>query len=408
MPVRRYDRSELRSKPETTAQGYLRADAALTRTGVFDYRRPDGSIRRELRLPEDVFHADSMKSYSLAPLTNDHPPEMLTPENTKKFQVGTLGSEARRDGALVAGQVLFTDATAIDDVKAGKVELSCGYDCDLDEKPGVHNGERYDAIQRNIVINHVALVARGRAGSTVRVRLDAGDAEQVEPISTTLPREDHMRKIRIDGVEYEVSEQVAQAFEKNEKARLDSIAAKDAEIAAKAKLVDEHSRSATEAKKLADTEKARADSADSAAKTAEKARLDAVDPKHIDGLVKSRTALLTRATAVLGSEASSKLDSADEKAIRAAIVGKLVPDVKLDGQSDDYARAIFDIEMKRFDAANPAADKLARASAGIDDKGNRTDAVEPRKDAREEFIKDSEQAYRRPLAHTTEKERARK
>jgi hypothetical protein len=40
----------------------------LTRVGIFEYRRPDGSIRRELRLPEEVFAQESLASYKGKPV----------------------------------------------------------------------------------------------------------------------------------------------------------------------------------------------------------------------------------------------------------------------------------------------------------------------------------------------------
>ena len=36
-----------------TEEGYLRDRPILTSTGIFEYRNPDGTIRRELRLPEE-------------------------------------------------------------------------------------------------------------------------------------------------------------------------------------------------------------------------------------------------------------------------------------------------------------------------------------------------------------------
>ena len=57
-------------------------------------------------------------------------------------------------------------------MERGKLEISCGYTCDTEEKPGTHPiwGD-YDAIQRNILGNHVAIVDQGRAG-TAKVRMD--------------------------------------------------------------------------------------------------------------------------------------------------------------------------------------------------------------------------------------------
>ena len=46
-----------------TDEGYLADRPVLTSTGIFEYTNPDGSIRRELRLPEEVFRPESLKSY---------------------------------------------------------------------------------------------------------------------------------------------------------------------------------------------------------------------------------------------------------------------------------------------------------------------------------------------------------
>ena len=88
---------------------------------------------------------------------------------------GTL----RKDGEFVAGELLVTDADLIKKLEDGAArELSCGYNCDLDEKPGVTaDGLRYDAIQRNIRGNHVAVVPKGRAGPEARVRMDGAPVE---------------------------------------------------------------------------------------------------------------------------------------------------------------------------------------------------------------------------------------
>jgi hypothetical protein len=61
-------------KFEVTPEGFLRIPAAVTRVGVFNYKQPDGSVIRELRLPEEVFNPDSLSSLKSIPITNDHPP----------------------------------------------------------------------------------------------------------------------------------------------------------------------------------------------------------------------------------------------------------------------------------------------------------------------------------------------
>jgi len=74
--VQRYDQGRFDAGTlKRDAVGALRFDARLTRTGVFAYRMPDGSVRRELRHPDHVFKPDSLKSLALATLTLRHPQE---------------------------------------------------------------------------------------------------------------------------------------------------------------------------------------------------------------------------------------------------------------------------------------------------------------------------------------------
>lgn len=162
------------NKARYTTDGRLIADGAITRVGVFSYRNPDGTERLEYRPPEEVFKADSLESFAHVPLTNDHPSELLNSRNAKQHTIGAVGESVRQDGEHVVASIVCFDALAVAEVKAGKAELSCGYSCEVDETPGeTPDGERYDAIQRNIVGNHVAIVSHGRAGPTARLRLDS-------------------------------------------------------------------------------------------------------------------------------------------------------------------------------------------------------------------------------------------
>lgn len=178
--VRRFDLSEI-SKPIRLDNGWFRTDATLTRTGVFEYRRPDGSIRLELRIPDEVFHKDTLASFELVPVTVDHPAVgVLDVSTTKNYQRGSV-SNVRKDGTMVKADVLLSDAESIEAATiGGKSQISCGYLCDCDETPGVTSGipgildgQRYDAIQRRIRGNHVALVSHGRAGEGAHLRLDS-------------------------------------------------------------------------------------------------------------------------------------------------------------------------------------------------------------------------------------------
>ena len=195
MPVSRFDAGvEILGPPKKTAQGYLRLDARLAKAGVQVY----ASTRAEYRPATEVFHADSLASYAHAAVTDEHPPEMLTPENTARYAKGHVMEDVRRDGDYVRASILVTDADLIRQMKRGKVELSAGYVVNLDEQPGVTpDGQRYDAIQRAIRVNHLSVVSKARA---------AGAAARVDSASK---KENTMASVRIDSEDFEVPAEVA-------------------------------------------------------------------------------------------------------------------------------------------------------------------------------------------------------
>jgi hypothetical protein len=164
-----------------TPQGFLRLDASLGRTGVLTYQTPDGP-RRELRLPEEVFKADSLASAMGAVVTDLHPPRedaFITTQNYRKWGVGYVGDDVRQDGNLVRASIVIQDQAVQEMILAGKRrEISPGYMCRLDPTAGRYDGIEYDAVQRDIVVNSVGLGPSnwGRQGSEVALRLDSFDA----------------------------------------------------------------------------------------------------------------------------------------------------------------------------------------------------------------------------------------
>src|SRR5699024_3509163 len=159
-----------------TDEGYLADRPVLTSTGIFEYTNPDGSIRRELRLPEEVFRPESLKSYRGKPIVITHDAGIITKDNVHENSVVTILSEGYRSGNNVVADIVIHDTDAMKN--AGLKELSLGYNLDLDETPGVWNGQPYDAIQRNIIINHLALVMDARAGDQARLNIDSRDRNQ--------------------------------------------------------------------------------------------------------------------------------------------------------------------------------------------------------------------------------------
>lgn len=152
-----------------TPEGYLIDNPILTRVGIFEYHNPDGTIRRELRLPEEVFAAESLASYKGKPVILTHEAGLVDVDNVQQEHIGTILSEGIQDGDNVRAQIVIHDAESL---SYGLRELSLGYTQTPDETPGVWNGQPYDAIQRNIQINHLALVEKARAGETARLNID--------------------------------------------------------------------------------------------------------------------------------------------------------------------------------------------------------------------------------------------
>jgi hypothetical protein len=196
MPTRaaqRWDNGTL-SEPVETAEGFLLVEGVLTRAGIFEYKKPDGTVRRELRDDAEVTSPASLATLLGRPATLLHPVEdgkrvLVTPQNYSTFAAGSVVAPRveEADGVpLVAAPLLWTRADALEAIRAGVRELSCGYECDLDETPGVHPiYGPYDAKQTGIVYNHVAAVPHGRAGRVAAMRLDA--AEQQPTTEVEMP-----------------------------------------------------------------------------------------------------------------------------------------------------------------------------------------------------------------------------
>ena len=173
--VQRYDLGQITSV-ERTPQGFLKVPGFATRVGVFSYLDASGTLRRELRHPDDVFAPESLATLKNAPVTLEHPPEMVTPENIKEYMMGYTTDRVEVNRDLVETDLIIAEEEAITAVEGGLRELSSGYLADLDEEVGTYNGAPYTHRQKNIVYNHLALVKHGRAGPEVRLRLDSADA----------------------------------------------------------------------------------------------------------------------------------------------------------------------------------------------------------------------------------------
>jgi len=153
--------------------GSIKIRARLTSVGIYTYHDSYKS-RRDFRPKEEVFSDSTLKSIKRSPVTNDHPlkdgiPTMVNSKNFKEFAVGYPISEATHDETYVYADLLVYDSEAIEAIEKGKVQISLGYRAEREQASGEWNGEMYDSIQRNISVNHIALVYEGRAGPEVKI-----------------------------------------------------------------------------------------------------------------------------------------------------------------------------------------------------------------------------------------------
>ena len=324
----RYDRAPI--KAIRTDEGFIKDTPVLTRTGVFIYRNHDGSERREYRPPEEVFNADSLAAYAGIPITKGHPGK-VTSANAANHTIGTVLTPARQDGDNLIADIVIHNVEA---VNAGNKELSVGYELDLDETPGIApNGERYDAIQRNIKPNHLAIVSRGRAGNA-RLNMD-GDEEAVINDGDVV-----MTKLRLDnGIEYDAAPEVIQAYNKLNQDKAEIVAAKD-------------------------KAEARADSAEADLKKLQEAQ----EKFKQDAISQARERLNLEAVAK-AHNVEFKQDATDRD-IKAAVVKAIRGDsLTLDGKSDDYVAAAFDMAITAKEEADKAS-KVAGQRQDMADGGN--------------------------------------
>jgi hypothetical protein len=384
-------------KFDKTPEGYLTGRSIITNVGVFPYVVQDEVtgklfIRRELRPAEEVFDSDSMRSLSMKPLTNNHPDEKVDAENIKQFQAGFIGEDIRQDRFHLSGAITITDPNAINDVENNeKRALSAGYSVDLEFTPGNWNGVDYDAIQRNIRYNHVAIVDRGRAGDQAVMKLDHIDAYSINEDKTNLiqnnlgKEKEQMKKITIDGVQHDADEKVCDALN-------DSV-----------KKLDETKTALDEAKKenetlKADNEKMKAD-LDSANETLEQTKKDleeakeqTVDEKKIDQAVEAKIQLkeVAKKADVEIKEEMTNMD------IKKEIILVAFPNAKLDEASEVYIEARYDSAVELI---NENAEKFAK------DKKKVSDIVDDENPANEDVTIDncdSEEAYKRNVKSMTE------
>lgn len=146
-----------------------------------DFAPPPDGVFRVRRDDDDVFSADTMASANGKPVVDEHPQTILTPDNCDGAP-GVVMSVRRGEGALddlMIADLIIYNKDLINLIRDGKRELSCGYDVDYEElAPG-------RLAQKNIRINHVALVDSGRCGPRCSIGDRSQPAEEVRSMAKT-------------------------------------------------------------------------------------------------------------------------------------------------------------------------------------------------------------------------------
>lgn len=366
--VQRYDSLQLVAGAVTDSDGFMRDSPIVARTGVYEYRNPDGTIRREYRPADEVFASDALNSFRGKPITVLHPKKgKITAANAFGTAIGSILSEGYpKDEKYVACDIVIFAPD-----KMGKHrELSLGYRCDCEETPGVSpDGQAYDAIQRNIRINHLAVVPLARAGMKARLNCD-GD-EIIESEGT-----ENMSKFKIDGVEHEVPEAVAN-YITTLQSRAD---AAEASLTATKETLAGVTASKTELQTKLDAMTGERDGVQGKldAMTAErdslKTKVDAAEADKkaaVDKAVED-TKKEVKERAELEADAKKakcdKTDGLDNKALKIAIIKAVRGDsLNFDGKSDDYVNAYYDSIRGDLDS-NSAAAQIRKIIVKNDDK----------------------------------------
>lgn len=367
--VQRYDSVPIRDYHFDDQTGFLYVyRVPIAGAMVQKYVKSDGSEEMEAKLPEEILSDATVSSANSKPVTDGHH-GLVTKDNSHDLLKGFTASNGHVEGNMLYNDITITDPNLISQIKSGdKRELSIGFETQMDPTSGTYNGTKYDAVQRNIRINHVAVVPKGRAGHEVRLIGDSAEAvEQVEP-SEEKGNQMETRVVRADGQNITVAADDVEKITKldaDNSAKAKQIADLDAQIkklqSEKAQLQGDADASA----KKVDEAQAKADSLEADNKKLQ----EEFDKYKADGVDK-KLELIDKVKSFVGDEYDYHGKSDRDMKIDAvkAIKGD---SVDFNDKSDTYVQAAFDMLEKpkkvsgyagpEPEAKGDSADPIAKA-----------------------------------------------
>ena len=305
--------------------GFLRVPGRVARVGVQTYLRGELGLDGDpmdtvnvFRPESEVFAESYLNSFKDADATDNHPVKMVDSDTFKNVTVGHVSSAGTRDSDnpdFVVVELVIKDAKAIKKIESGKCELSAGYSARYDKESGTYDGVQYDYVQRNLKVNHVAVVDRARAGREARIFDQEGKTNMSHFVT-------------LDGESMEVADAASKKFIQK------AIDSKDAQI-----------KSLMESVKDAEAEKEKAEAAKDMEEEEKEKEKEAKDAALSELSVYKRKELFD-SIAKHDKEFKSTADS--EVEIKREWLNTRRKN-SLDGKSEAYVLAAFDMEMEKED-----------------------------------------------------------
>ena len=404
---RRFDVMPL-AKARRTKDGFVRAQGMITRSGIFSYRRADGSIVKELRAPDQVFRADSLLSFSGMPMTLDHPKENLTPKTVADHQVGTVSSPVRISNHVRADLMILREDAIAAVMNDRKNKLSCGYVATVIDQGGIFTHadgteERFDAIQTDIIGNHVAICDNPRAGSSAQIRVDYAIAD-IEPET---PKGDSTMEVEItiNGQTYKVSKAVADQMKADGLLEAKPDPKDPPKEPEKKSDVDRAKDVAIQA--ISERDAARGELAAMKAKQDAKSKDDKDAKQKTDAkeATKARVELCAVASSILDKKLDELLDM-DDLDIMKAVLAKEAPKMKLDDEGEAFIRGAFKtVATTKVDTAKEIL-KLVNGGRKTkeDGEGGDDDWATKADEARDRMVRRTQDAWKPKALRAAEKE----
>lgn len=171
------------------------------------------------RKTEDLFNPLTMSSFNAAALTNDHPPDDVTPLNWNGIAGGfaiNVRQGSGDDQDVLLADLVVTNKALIEAIDKGKIEVSAGYDADY-----IDLGDGFGR-QSNIIGNHIALVEKGRCGPRCAIGDNAFFVPPTPLKETPMASRTPLRNARVQLVD-EASKEAARQKVRDAQAELEAL-----------------------------------------------------------------------------------------------------------------------------------------------------------------------------------------